>query len=124
MPSTRFLALASSGLLLTLIVLCVAWEMWLAPLRPGGSWMVLKAALLLLPLFGILHERRYTAPGGVLVIDSLMVADELASGALVKVLPDYILRAGQPIYLVYPARTWLAHKTATLIAFLQERLFI
>ena len=60
MPSTRALALASAALLLALIVLCVLWEMWLAPLRPGGSWMVLKAALLLVPLFGILRERRYT----------------------------------------------------------------
>jgi uncharacterized membrane protein len=27
--------------LLALIVLCLAWELWLAPLRPGGSWRVL-----------------------------------------------------------------------------------
>ena len=60
MPSLRLLAAISSALLLALIVLCVAWEMWLAPLRPGGSWMVLKAVLLLAPLFGILRGRRYT----------------------------------------------------------------
>ncbi|MCB1917414.1 MAG: DUF2069 domain-containing protein [Rhodocyclaceae bacterium] len=60
MPSLRMLSSASSALLLGLIVLCVSWEMWLAPLRPGGSWMVLKGALLLLPLFGILRGRRYT----------------------------------------------------------------
>jgi len=40
--------------------LCVLWELWLAPLRPGGSWMVLKALPLLAPLFGILHGRVYT----------------------------------------------------------------
>lgn len=34
--------------------------MWLAPLRPGGSTMVLKALPLLAPLFGILHGKRYT----------------------------------------------------------------
>lgn len=60
MPSPRTLALLSSALLLALIGLCVAWEMWLAPLRPGGSWMVLKGVLLLAPLFGILRGRRYT----------------------------------------------------------------
>lgn len=60
MPSTKMLSWLSSVLLLALIVLCVSWEMWLAPLRPGGSWMVLKGALLLVPLFGILRERRYT----------------------------------------------------------------
>lgn len=46
--------------LIGLIGLCIAWEMWLAPLRPGGSWLVLKTVPLLLPLFGILHGRRYT----------------------------------------------------------------
>lgn len=64
------------------------------------------------------------AGGGVLVIDRLLVSEELASGALVPVLPGYRLRAGQPIYAVYPARPWLAFKTATFIAFLQERLFV
>lgn len=52
--------LAAIVSLLALIFLCVAWEMWLAPLRPGGSWLVLKCLPLLLPLLGILHGRRYT----------------------------------------------------------------
>lgn len=52
--------LAASASLVALILLCVAWEMWLAPLRPGGSWLVLKALPLLAPLFGILGGRRYT----------------------------------------------------------------
>jgi uncharacterized membrane protein len=34
--------------------------LWLAPLRPGGSWLVLKVVPLLLPLRGILAGRRYT----------------------------------------------------------------
>lgn len=46
--------------LLALIALCVSWEMWLAPLRPGGSGLVFKAVPLLFPLFGILRGRRYT----------------------------------------------------------------
>ena len=46
--------------LLGLIVLALAWELRLAPLRPGGSWLVLKALPLLLPLRGILAGRRYT----------------------------------------------------------------
>ena len=63
------------------------------------------------------------AGGGATVIDRLLVSHELASGSLVQLLPDYPLRPGQPVYAVYPARPWLAFKTATLIAFLQERLF-
>lgn len=46
--------------LLALIVLCVAWEMVLAPLRPGGSWLVLKVVPLLVPLRGILKRDIYT----------------------------------------------------------------
>lgn len=46
--------------LIALIFLCLAWELWLAPLRPGGSGLVLKTLPLLLPLMGILKGRRYT----------------------------------------------------------------
>lgn len=54
------LILLASASLIALIALCLAWELWLAPLRPGGSWLVLKSLPLLLPLFGILHGKRYT----------------------------------------------------------------
>jgi uncharacterized membrane protein len=52
-------ALASASLI-ALIFLCLAWELWLAPLRPGGSWLVLKTLPLLAPLMGVLKGRRYT----------------------------------------------------------------
>ena len=45
---------------MALVALCLAWELWLAPLRPGGSLLALKAAPLALPLPGILSGRRYT----------------------------------------------------------------
>jgi uncharacterized membrane protein len=54
---TRWLAVGS---LLGLIVLGLAWELWLAPLRPGGSWLVLKVLPLCLPLAGLLRRRMYT----------------------------------------------------------------
>lgn len=53
-------SLVASASLIALIALCIAWELWLAPLKPGGSWLVLKALPLLAPLFGILNGRRYT----------------------------------------------------------------
>ena len=46
--------------LLGLIVLSVGWELWWAPLRPGGSWLVLKALPLAIPLIGLLKRRMYT----------------------------------------------------------------
>ncbi len=46
--------------LILLIFLCLAWELWLAPLKPGGSMLVLKTLPLLIPLFGILRGKRYT----------------------------------------------------------------
>jgi uncharacterized membrane protein len=56
----RALRLAASALLLALIVLCLAWELWLAPLRPGGSYLALKALPLAFPLNGILRGTRRT----------------------------------------------------------------
>ncbi len=52
--------LAAVASLVALVLLCVAWELFLAPVRPGGSWLVLKAVPLLVPLFGVLHGKRYT----------------------------------------------------------------
>jgi uncharacterized membrane protein len=54
---TRWLAVGS---LLGLIALSFTWELWLAPLRPGGSWLVLKSLPLFLPLAGLLKNRMYT----------------------------------------------------------------
>jgi len=51
---------AAAVALISLIVLCLAWELWLAPLRPGGSHLALKALPLALPLKGILEGRRRT----------------------------------------------------------------
>ena len=50
----------ASATLVALILLCLAWELWLAPLRPGGSFLALKALPLAFPLRGIFEGRRYT----------------------------------------------------------------
>jgi len=54
---TRLLAVGS---LLGLIALGLAWELFLAPLRPGGSWLALKVLPLCIPLPGLLKNRMYT----------------------------------------------------------------
>jgi uncharacterized membrane protein len=58
--TARALNVISSCSLMALIALCVAWELWLAPQRAGGSWLVLKALPLFAPLSGILRGNRYT----------------------------------------------------------------
>jgi uncharacterized membrane protein len=54
---TRQLAVGS---LLALIALCLSWELFLAPVRPGGSLLALKALPLCIPLAGLLKNRMYT----------------------------------------------------------------
>ena len=48
------------GSLLGLIVLGLAWELWLAPVRPGGTLLALKVLPLCIPLTGLLKNRMYT----------------------------------------------------------------
>ncbi|TSE26017.1 hypothetical protein Taqua_00863 [Tepidimonas aquatica] len=43
-----------------MIALGLAWELWLAPLRQGGSWWALKVLPLAIPLAGLLKWRLYT----------------------------------------------------------------
>jgi uncharacterized membrane protein len=73
---------ACAASLVALIFLCLAWKLWLAPLRPGGSWLVLKALPLLVPLLGVLRGRRYT-----LQLAALLVLVYLFEG-LVRVASD------------------------------------
>ena len=60
--------LAACASLVALIFLCVVWELFAAPVKPGGSWLVLKALPLLAPLFGVLRGRRYTFKWSTLLI--------------------------------------------------------
>lgn len=46
--------------LVSLIILDLAWELWLAPLRPGGSWLALKVVPLCLAAPGVLKRNHYT----------------------------------------------------------------
>ena len=46
--------------LLGLIVLCVLWETWLAPLRPGGTLLFMKALPLAFAVRGVARGSLYT----------------------------------------------------------------
>jgi uncharacterized membrane protein len=77
MRATRAAQLAAAASLLLLLALCLAWELRLAPLRPGGSWLALKALPLALPLGGVLAARRYTFQWS-----SLMILAYFAEGVI------------------------------------------
>lgn len=82
-----FNRLASTSLV-ALLFLCLAWELWLAPLRAGGSMLALKALLLLLPLFGILRGKRYTH------LWTAMLALAYVTEGLVRAASDHGLSQG------------------------------
>jgi uncharacterized membrane protein len=93
---------------LALLLLAVLWEWLLAPLRPGGSWLVLKGVPLLLPLRGVLRGEvmpmqwalllvlAYAAEGSLRLTDaapvSLLAALELALALLFFVAAIVYLR--------------------------------
>lgn len=56
----RSLQLIAIISLLGLIILGLIWELWLAPLKPGGSLLAIKVLPLCLPLAGLLKNRMYT----------------------------------------------------------------
>jgi uncharacterized membrane protein len=66
---------AALAALIALSALCLAWELWLAPLRPGGSLVALKALPLALAVPGISAGRRYTYQWS-----SLLILAYLAEG--------------------------------------------
>lgn len=60
--STRAYYRLALAAYLGLIALTLGWEGWLAPApkAPPGLWLIVKSLPLLVPLFGLLHGRRYT----------------------------------------------------------------
>ena len=81
--------------LIALIFLAVAWEGWLAPLRPGGSMLILKVLPLLLPLFGILRGKRYTYQWS-----SMLILAYFTEGA-VRAYSDHGLSAGLALLEIF-----------------------
>lgn len=54
--------------LYALLLLCLVWELWLAPLRPGGSWLALKVLPLLWIAPGISRGRIYVYRASTMLI--------------------------------------------------------
>lgn len=60
--------ISASVCLYALLLLCLAWELWLAPLRPGGSWLALKALPLLSIAPGIMRGKLYSYRASTMLI--------------------------------------------------------
>ncbi len=65
---TPFWYWGACSALIILMLMLTAWELFLAPLRPGGSWLVLKVLPLCFALPGILKRRLYTYQWSALLI--------------------------------------------------------
>jgi len=100
------LPLTASASLIALIFVCLLWEAVLAPIKPGGSLLMLKALPLLAPLFGILRGRIYTYQWA-----SLLVLAYFCEG---------VVRAWSEHG---PARTLAAVEIALSIAFFLSAIF-
>ncbi len=78
-PGYRYTALFS---LICLFLLCILWELWLAPLKPGGSLLFLKAVPLAFAIRGVAKGSHYT-----LQWSSMLVLLYLMEG-VVRVMSD------------------------------------
>jgi uncharacterized membrane protein len=68
MESSRTFHIGAMASLILLIMWLVAWETVVAPLKPGGSWLALKAVPLLIPLGGVVKRDIYTLQWSSMVI--------------------------------------------------------
>ncbi len=59
-PAARLTRAAAVAATLGLIVLGLGWELWWAPLRPGGTWWAIKVLPLAAALPGLLRFRMHT----------------------------------------------------------------
>jgi uncharacterized membrane protein len=52
--------LIATAAFVALFIQCVAWEWFISPLRPGGSWLILKGIPLLFAIPGLWKGKIYT----------------------------------------------------------------
>lgn len=98
MEAPKYFHMGAIGSLVLLIGWLVAWEMLVAPLNPGGSWLALKAVPLLIPLGGVIRRDIYTLQWSSMVI--LLYFTEGVVRVWSDKLPVSRLMAGGEIALV------------------------
>jgi len=98
MQAPKYFHIGAIVSLVFLIAWLVAWELFVAPLKPGGSWLALKAIPLLIPLRGVVKRDIYTLQWSSMVIllyftegvvrawsDTVPVSQFMACGEIVLV---------------------------------------
>ena len=68
MQAPKYFHMGALASLVVLIAWLLAWELLVAPLHPGGSWLALKAVPLLIPLAGVVKRDIYTLQWSSMVI--------------------------------------------------------
>lgn len=71
MQAPKYSSYFHIGAIVSLVILIawlMAWEILVAPLKPGGSWLALKAVPLLIPLGGVVRRDIYTLQWSSMVI--------------------------------------------------------
>lgn len=60
--------LLATAAFVDLFILCVSWEWFISPLRPGGSWLALKGIPLLFAIPGLWKGKVYTMQWAAMLI--------------------------------------------------------
>lgn len=106
-PAQRAAWQVAAASWVALLLLTVLWEWKLAPLRPGGSWLVLKGVPLLLPLAGVLRGDVKTMQWALLLVlayiaeGSVRIVDAPPAGtmALIEIVLGLMFFAAAIVYL-------------------------
>ena len=69
--------LFSSGGIILMSLWCLAWEGYIAPLNPDGSWLILKCIPIILPLTGMLRNTLRAYQYAVLLVFPYFIAEDM-----------------------------------------------
>lgn len=109
----RALHIGAVLFLFALIILSVGWELWWAPIVPGGSWLALKAVPLLFAIRGVLRGSLYTLQWAAMLVllyfmEGVVRAwSDLDSASVLCAWAEIVFSLGFylcAIFFVYPAK--------------------
>ena len=98
--------LIATAAFIDLLILCVCWEWFISPLRPGGSWLALKGIPLLFAIPGLWKGNIYTMQWASMLIllyvtEGLVRILETGANFWCAVLETFLATVGFVCLLVY-----------------------